>query len=78
MFSTCSELTARAPILDGRMAQFMQPWSFIAEYIPSFPLQVSQKTEKRNCLFKDLKKLHNDVMRDCDLQGKEGQKSALR
>ena len=26
MFSTCSELTRRAPIPDGRMAQFMQPW----------------------------------------------------
>ena len=26
MFSTCSELTPRAPIPDGRMAQFMQPW----------------------------------------------------
>ena len=25
MFSTCSELTPRAPIPDGRMAQFMQP-----------------------------------------------------
>ena len=24
-FSTCSEPTPRAPILDGRMAQFMQP-----------------------------------------------------
>ena len=29
MFSTCSELTPRAPILDGRMAQFMQPWLYI-------------------------------------------------
>ena len=26
MFSTFSELTPRAPIPDGRMAQFMQPW----------------------------------------------------
>ena len=26
MFSTCSELTSRAPILDGRMEQIMQPW----------------------------------------------------
>ena len=26
MFSMCSELTPRAPIPDGRMAQFMQPW----------------------------------------------------
>ena len=26
MFSMCSELTPRAPILNGRMAQFMQPW----------------------------------------------------
>ena len=25
MFSTCSELTPRAPIPDGRMAQIMQP-----------------------------------------------------
>ena len=25
MFSTCSELTPRAPILDGRMEQTMQP-----------------------------------------------------
>ena len=25
MFSTCSALTPRAPILDGRMEQFMQP-----------------------------------------------------
>ena len=29
MFSTCSELTPRAPIPDGRMAQFMQPWSWL-------------------------------------------------
>ena len=27
MFSTCSELTPRAPIPDGRMEQTMQPWS---------------------------------------------------
>ena len=26
MLSTCSELTPRAPIPDGRMAQIMQPW----------------------------------------------------
>ena len=26
MFSTCSELTPRAPIPDGRMEQIMQPW----------------------------------------------------
>ena len=28
MFSTCSELTPRAPIPDGRMAQIMQPWAY--------------------------------------------------
>ena len=27
MFSMCSELTPRAPILDRRIAQFMQPWA---------------------------------------------------
>ena len=27
MFSTCSELSPRAPIPDGRMAQIMQPWA---------------------------------------------------
>ena len=27
MFSTCSELTPRAPIPDGRMERIMQPWS---------------------------------------------------
>ena len=26
MFSTCSEVTPRAPIPDGRMEQIMQPW----------------------------------------------------
>ena len=26
MFSTCSELTPRAPIPDGRMERFMHPW----------------------------------------------------
>ena len=26
MFSTCSELTPRAPIPDGRMERIMQPW----------------------------------------------------
>ena len=26
MFSTCSALTSRAPIPDGRMEQIMQPW----------------------------------------------------
>ena len=29
MFSTCSELTPRAPIPDGRIAQFMQPCSYL-------------------------------------------------
>ena len=28
MFSTWSEFTPRAPILDGRMEQIMQPWSW--------------------------------------------------
>ena len=27
MFSTCSELTLRAPIPDGSMERIMQPWS---------------------------------------------------
>ena len=27
MFSTCSELTPRAPIPDGRMERFMHPWT---------------------------------------------------
>ena len=30
MFSTCSEFTPRAPILDGRMEQIMQPWPLVA------------------------------------------------
>ena len=29
MFSTCSELTPRAPIPDGRKAKFMQPCSYL-------------------------------------------------
>ena len=28
MFSTCSELTPRAPIPDGRMERIMQPWTY--------------------------------------------------
>ena len=35
MFSTCSELTPRSPIRDGRMAQFMQPWSLSALVVVS-------------------------------------------
>ena len=35
MFSTCSELTPRAPIRDGRMAQLMQP---------CFPARLSHST----------------------------------
>ena len=46
---------------------FFSRKSFISECIPILI-----------CLFKDLKKWQNDVMRDCDLQGKEGQESALR
>ena len=34
MFSTCSELTPRAPIPDGRMERFMHPW--ISMSIPIF------------------------------------------
>ena len=32
MFSTCSELTPRAPIPDGRMERFMHPWSEDADW----------------------------------------------
>ena len=39
MFSTCSKLTPRAPIPDGRMAQIMQPWPLV--------LFVSQKNGKQ-------------------------------
>ena len=33
MFSTCSELTPRAPIPDGRMDRFMHPWCQPTLYI---------------------------------------------
>ena len=33
MFSTCSELTPRAPIPDGRMERFMHPCAQILENI---------------------------------------------
>ena len=62
MFPTCSELTPRAPIPDGRMAQFMQPcnlsdfvhgrllvkclWQEFSMFIFSFLLNFSLKLLK--------------------------------
>ena len=46
MFSTCSDLTPRATIPDGRMAQFMQPWIeeiYNTRYLLVFALFVHYK-----------------------------------
>ena len=55
MFSTCSELTPRAPIPDGRMAQFMQPCLLSTFFHREMTLMVSmsvilKKAKKNNIL----------------------------
>ena len=65
MFSMCSELSARAPIPDSRIAQFMQPWhqadKKATEATPStepvetpHPLYSSGNASDQPCKFKIL------------------------
>ena len=49
MFSTCSELTPRAPIPDGRMAQFMQPWYVNEENIKTTFCPISEQNVLTKC-----------------------------
>ena len=47
MFSTCSELTPRAPIPDGSMEQIMQPWPDLRALVmghPSRPLHCGESS----------------------------------
>ena len=45
MFSTCSELTPRVPVRDGRMEQIMQPWylRLLAIYARESPIRLQKQ-----------------------------------
>ena len=56
MFSTCSELTPRAPIRDGRMEQIMQPWySNICQGITNTIAEIESSQICETSLYKSIR-----------------------
>ena len=72
MFSTCSELTPRAPIPDGRMERIMQPWSEDNDYHPDIMINFYRKmfdlkTARHSSLFSQF----DHIVTGCDSRLKQ-------